>query len=172
MVSNEYKIHERPTAQRWCKHCSKLMKQSKSGTIDAYPAALAPSVHPWSWVRWSGCSPCSDGGPPASRWSPAPGAQRVWGAPPSDRCPILRSPAPSTSPGPTPARSPSLTLRLPHAKKQKKTIEKKHRVTIMKVFYRVLLHSLIIKLKLVWSADLSNYVDVLHSKAYSGSKQM
>lgn len=88
------------------------------GNANAHLAAPAPSGHPWSWGRWSVCSPCSGGGPRAARWSPARGAPRVWAAPPSDRWPIPRSPVPSTSPGPGVARSPSRTRRWPRAGKE------------------------------------------------------
>lgn len=79
---------------------------------------LSPSGHPWSWVRWSGCSLGSGGGPPACRWCPAPGAPSAWGVGPWDCETILKSPGQSTSPGLLGAQSPSQTRRLLHAERR------------------------------------------------------
>lgn len=99
----------------WSCHALKPLWRASSS---AHLVVLSPSGHPWSWVRWSGCSLGSGGGPPSSHWSPAPGAQIAWGARPSDCESILKSLVQSTSPGPPGAQSPSQTRRLPHAERR------------------------------------------------------
>lgn len=94
------------------------LKQPWKASSGAHLVVLSPSGHPWSWVRWSVCSLGSDGGPPSSRWSPAPGARTAWGVRPSDCESILKSLVQSTSPGPPGAQSPSQTRRLPHAERR------------------------------------------------------
>lgn len=140
------------------KHCSNLLegrnalkitlkKKEIEVSADAHLAVPFPAGHPWSWARWSGCSPGSGGGPPASRWSPALGARRVWEARPSDSWSILRSLVPSTSPSPPAAQSPSPTPQLPRAERKRGTIpitirsawRELHKCNCIKVMDRLLL---------------------------------